>query len=186
MSGKAVRIELDACEAAIVQKILNSRTFGCDLQSRARIVLAASEGLPSIEIQRQYGIEEHRAALWRNRFYQTHEHWKQLDPTLRPKMNEKLICLWLSNRAGRGRKPQITPEQKAMIIAVACESPTQSGYPHTHWTVRLLAQEVIKRGIVEYIAFQTVGSFLKGVRTKTAQKQILFEGSRKRERSGKI
>jgi hypothetical protein len=69
---------------------------------------------------------------------------------------------------------------------VACEPPSQSGYPNTHWSDRLLAKEVIKRGIVEYIAFQTIWSFLKGSRPSTAQKPILSEGVRKRKRPGAV
>ena len=101
-------------------------------------------------------------------------------------MNQKLIRSWLADKAGRGRKATITPEQKAMILAVACESPSPSGYPNTHWSDRLLAKEVIKRGIVEYIAFQTVWSFFSAVvvgvasRPATAQKPVLPEGRRKR------
>ena len=157
----AAPIALEVHETEILRKMLRSRTHGKNLLARVQIVLAASEHYTNTQIQSPYKIEEHRVSTWRNRFYEIHELWKQLDPTLRPHMNEKLICEWLADRSGRGRKPTITPEQKAMILAVACEPPSQSGYPNTHWTDRLLAAEVIKRGIVEYIAFQTVWSFSK-------------------------
>ena len=158
MAG-AAPITLDAHETGILQKILRSRSLGKNLLARTQIVLAASEDCTNKQIQTQYQIEEHRVATWRNRFYEFHELWKLLDPELRPPMNEKLIRSWLADKSGRGKKPTITPEQKAMILAVACEPPSQSGYPNTHWSDRLLAKEVIKRGIVEYIAFQTVWSF---------------------------
>jgi hypothetical protein len=95
-------------------------------------------------------------------------------------MNEKLLLSWLADKSGRGRKATITLEQRNLIIKVACELPAKSGYPHTHWSDRLLAKEVIKRGIVDYIAFQTVWSFLKGSRPATAQKPVLPESRRKR------
>ena len=187
MPSMAAPITLDAIAIAILSKILRSRnTAGKALQARAQIILGAAEHFTNKQIQTQYGIEEHRVAMWRNRFYEFHELWKQLDPALRPAMNEKLIRTWLSDKSGRGKKPTITPEQKAMILAVACEPPSQSGYPHTHWTDRLLAAEVIKRGIIESIAFQTVWSFLKGRRPATAQKPILPEGRRKRKRPGEV
>lgn len=182
----AAPICLDALETSLLQKIIRSRTLGSDLQTRAQIVLAASENCTNKQIHEQYGIEEHRVSTWRNRFYEYHEMWKLLEPELRPEMNENLIRAILADRPGRGRKPTITPEQKAMIIAVACEPPSQSGYPNTHWSDRLLAKEVIKRGIVEYIAFQTIWSFLKGSRPATAQKPILSEGVRKRKRPGAV
>jgi transposase len=176
MARIAARIDLGPLEKDILQKILRSRNIaGKHLTVRAQIVLAAADNLTNKQIQAQYGIEEHRVATWRNRFHEHHAFWKLLDSTLRPPMNEKLIRTWLADKAGRGRKPTITPEQKALILAVSCEPPTKSGYPNTHWTNRLLAQEVIKRGIVDYIAFQTVWSFLKGSRTETSQKHLLVE-----------
>ena len=173
MARTAAQIDLDALEKGILQKILRSRKAGKDLQARAQIVLAAAEKLTNIQIQKDYNIETHRVATWRNRFHETHALWKTLDPQLRPPMSEKLIRQWLADKAGRGCKPKITPEQKALIVAVACEPPSRSGYPNPHWSDRLLAKEVIKRGIVDYIAFQTVWSFLKDKRPQTAQKPVL-------------
>ena len=119
MPSSAAPIILDAHETEILRKILRSRTHGENLLTRVQIVLAASEHFTNKQIQTQYGIEEHRVATWRNRFFEFHELWKSLDPTLRPAMNEKLIRTWLADKSGRGKKPTITPEQKAMILAVA-------------------------------------------------------------------
>jgi len=176
MARTAALIELSQLEQTLLRKILHARhTTGKDLHVRVPIVLAAAEPLTNSQIQKQYGIEEHRVATWRNRFHEHHEFWKLLAPPLRPPMNEQLLRSWLADKAGRGCKPTITPEQKALILAVACEPPSQSGYPNTHWSDRLLAKEVIKRGIVKYIAFQTVWSFLKGGRPETTQKRLLAE-----------
>jgi hypothetical protein len=54
-----------------------------------------------------------------------------------------------------------TPEQLAKIIAVACEKPSDSERPVSHWTPRELAAEVILRGIVKTISARHVGRFLK-------------------------
>lgn len=175
MAGIAAPIELDQQEQGFLRNIIRSKTLGVVFQERAQIVLAAAEKRTNLQIQKEYGLEEHRIAIWRNRFFEAHETWKQLDPDLRPAMSKALILAWLADRKGRGRKPTITPEQKALILAVACESPSKSGYPNTHWTDRLLAREVVKRGIVEYIAFQTVWSFLKDKRPETAQNRVLPE-----------
>ena len=91
MARTAARIEWDALVKGILQKILRSRNTGKDLQTRAQIVLAAAEKLTNIQIQRDYNVEEHRVAIWRNRFHETHELWKTFDPQLRPPMSEKLV-----------------------------------------------------------------------------------------------
>src|SRR5207249_986229 len=54
------------------------------------------------------------------------------------------------------------------IVAVACEAPTDSGRPVSHWTPREVAEEVRKRGIVETISTRSVGRFLKSGRFTAA------------------
>ena len=181
---QALLVELDLPEKSILHKIILSKTLGVSLQERARIVLAASEGLANRQIVRDYDIEEHRVGIWRRRWHKKHEVWKKLDPELRPKMSQNLVCRWLADAKGRGIKPKITEEQRALILALACEPPEQSGYPHTHWTDRLLAAEVIKRDIVEYVSHVWIWKFLKIARPQAAQKPILAE--RKNRRSAAV
>jgi hypothetical protein len=46
-------------------------------------------------------------------------------------------------------------------VALACENPREeSGRPITHWTPPELADEAVKRGIVESISPRSVGRFL--------------------------
>ncbi len=60
-----------------------------------------------------------------------------------------------------GAPATFTAEQVVQIIAVACEDPQTSGYPISHWTPKEVAQEVVKRGIVNQISIRQVGRFLK-------------------------
>jgi transposase len=172
---QAASVKLNDQEAAILRKIVHSKTLGLSLRERSQIVLVASVGLTNRQIVKDYGFEEHRVSQWRTRWHKHHEHWKQLDPELRPKMSAKLVRKWLADAEGRGTEPTITTEQRALILAVACDPPDKSGYPHTHWTDRLLAAEVVKRGIVETISHVWIWNFLKGQRPETAQKPILVE-----------
>ncbi len=52
-------------------------------------------------------------------------------------------------------------EQIVQIVAVACEQPQSSIRPVSHWTPRELAQEVVKRGIVQEISPRSVARFFK-------------------------
>ena len=64
------------------------------------------------------------------------------------------------------RKKRATPpiqlifdgEKQAQLIALACSQPPE-GY--AHWTIRLLADEVVERKIVPAAHFNTVGRALK-------------------------
>ena len=48
------------------------------------------------------------------------------------------------------------------IIALACEAPAASGLPLSHWTPKALADEALKRKLVERLSEKTVARFLKG------------------------
>jgi hypothetical protein len=58
--------------------------------------------------------------------------------------------------------PPIAPifdgERQAHLIALACSEPPEG---HAHWTIRLLAEHVIERKVVERAHFNTVGRALK-------------------------
>ncbi len=59
-------------------------------------------------------------------------------------------------------KPPIAPifdgEKQAQLIALACSEPPPG---HARWTIRLLADKVVERGLVEAVHFNTVGRALK-------------------------
>lgn len=81
MAGIAAQFEINQTEKDILHKILHAKTLGVVLQQRAQIVLAASEKLTNLQIQAQYGFEEHRVATWRTRFRDQYEAWKHSRPT---------------------------------------------------------------------------------------------------------
>ena len=51
-----------------------------------------------------------------------------------------------------GAPAQITADQHSQIEALACEKPQKSGRPITHWTGREIADEIMRRGIVQQIS----------------------------------
>jgi putative transposase len=78
-----------------------------------------------------------------------------------------LVLTGLSDQPRSGTPPKFTAEQIVQITAVACEAPSKSGRPVSHWTPSELADEVVKRQIVESISVSSVGRFLKSGRLKT-------------------
>ena len=67
------------------------------------------------------------------------------------------------------------PAQIIGIVAVACEPPSKSGRPISHWTARELADEAAKRQLVKRISPRTVGRFLKRGRAAAAPKPLLVQ-----------
>jgi len=57
-----------------------------------------------------------------------------------------------------GRAPKITGDLEAQLTVLACSDPPEG---FAHWTVRLLADQMVEVGLVESIHYTTVGERLK-------------------------
>ena len=75
----------------------------------------------------------------------------------------------LRGKTSPGRPQTFTPEQVAAVVPLACEPPASVDVPVSHWTCELLAEEAVRRGIVESISPATVSRFLKSGRVKASQ-----------------
>ena len=128
---------------------------------RIQIVLLGAKGHPNSKIARRVGKDRGTVRLWRAR-------WVEATPVLqaaREKGASKrelnaLLGMILSDAFRSGTPGKFTAEQLAKVIAVACEPPEQSDRPVTHWTARELADEIVKRHIVDSISVRTVGRLL--------------------------
>ena len=109
-------------------------------------------------------------ALWRERWREESE--KLAAAEEQQVTDKKLMALIEQILSGRRRRAlgerqrpgttkSFTVEQVVKIVAIACESPEKSERPVSHWTPSELADEAIKRGIVEKISPRSVGRFLK-------------------------
>ena len=59
------------------------------------------------------------------------------------------------------------PENKLMILTVACQTPEQYGYEgQTHWTISSLVEALIRHRYFERISWTTVQRFLRGLDIK--------------------
>lgn len=84
--------------------------------------------------------------------------------TMVARVREKLVTEGLDAVLARKKRqtPPIQPifdgERQAQLIALACSEPPAG---HARWTIRLLAEQVVERRIVEAAHFNTVGRALK-------------------------
>jgi putative transposase len=60
-----------------------------------------------------------------------------------------------------GTPARITADQRCQIEAMACEDPEDSSRPISQWTSREIADEVMKRGIVDSISPRHAARLLK-------------------------
>ena len=118
---------------------------------RARIVLAAAEGLKNKEIVAKYKITADTVRLWRNR-------WVKLQGI---SINDLSIEARLQDGPRPGAPAKITANQRCQIEALACEKPENSARPISQWSAREIADEVIKREIVTEISARHAARLLK-------------------------
>lgn len=64
----------------------------------------------------------------------------------------------LYDKGWPGAKPKFTGEIEAKLTMLACSKPPEGA---AHWTLRLLADQMIELGYVEYISHVTVRELLK-------------------------
>jgi transposase len=108
---------------------------------RARIILAAHDGLPNAAIARTLRVSVDTVRKWRHRFH-----------------DEGIAALKDRRRSGR---PRIFPAVVvAEVKALACALPAEKNVPLSRWSHFELAREAITRGIVDTVSAATVRRWL--------------------------
>jgi putative transposase len=160
----------------ILQRILRRATSPQHLVLRAKIVRAGTEyGRRDTQIGRELNCHTQTVHTWRHRWLGAWESLLEVEEVGTESDLETSIIEVLSDRPRPGTPAKFSAEEICQIINVACEEPEQSGRPITEWTPRELADEVVKRKIVESISPTQTGRFLKRGGFKTASKPLLAE-----------
>jgi len=158
---KSVTVTVTTRERGVLEPLARARTAPQRLVERCRIILLSAEGRGNEDQAEELGIDRQRVRRWRHRWAKARRALVAAEKRgASDKDLEKLIIGILTDDERCGAPPKFTPEQMTGIIALACESPAESGVPVSHWTPPELAREAIKRGIVESISPRQVDRFL--------------------------
>lgn len=154
------RINLTEHEQTELERLVRKHSTAHSIVKRARIILLANGGTLTYQaIADQVGMYKCDVTRWTKR-------WTE-------QQSEPVDCR-LRDAPRSGAPSRITAEQWCQIMALACESPSDHGFPITHWTHRELAVAVVDQGIVDSISPRHIGTFLKK-RFATASKPLLAE-----------
>lgn len=175
MPGSARKVTITERQQAILETLTRSSTCAQGVAQRARMILLAFAGLFNEAIAAQVGCERHAVGPWRYRWAEAFQRLVLVECCEKPAALLLAITELLSDLPRSGSPGKFTAEQVTRILAVACEPPDLSGRHVTHWTPRELADEVVKRGIVESISARQVGRFLKSGRPETASDPLLAQ-----------
>lgn len=160
MPGKAAKVVITERQQVILEELSRSRSESQMISQRAKIVLLAFAGRSNEDIGREVGLERKQVGLWRRRWRDAWDALTLLE-CCEPRRLREAVRDTLKDAPRPGAPGTFTAEQITQILAVACEPPSQSGRPITHWTQRELRDEVIQRGIVERISESRIGHFLR-------------------------
>ena len=131
------------------------------------------------------GVGRPMVVLWRGRWADAAERLAEIESEKDDKELRSAIRKVLDDSPRSGCPTTFTPEQICQIMALACEATEDSDRPICEWTNRELADEVIKRGIVESISVRSVGRFLKSGAVTASQVKVLAQ-QRKRKGSAQV
>lgn len=171
---KPPAIELDGAERSALERLVRARTSEQQLVLRARIVLAAADGLNNTQLAAVLDIAAKTARQWRER-------WRAFGAV---PLEDLSVAERLADAPRSGAPARITPEQVCQIVALACEQPAASARPISQWSQRELADEIRRRGIVARISPRHAGRLLKRSRPQAASGPLLAHAGGRRARPG--
>lgn len=148
---KAQVVVLSDVERQGLEKLTKRHQVGQQIALRARIVLAAADGLTNKAIVKKYQVTADTVRFWRNR-------WVKLQDIA---LEDLSLEERLQDVPRPGAPAKITTDQRCRIEALACEKPEKAGRPITHWSAREIADELIQREIVAKISPRHAARLLK-------------------------
>ena len=160
MPGKAAKVTITERQQSLLHELSRSRTEAPMISQRASIILLSFAGVRNEEISKEVGLERKQVGLWRRRWRDSWEALTRLE-CLEPRRLREAVRETFRDAPRSGAPGTFTAEQITQILAVACEPPSKSGRPITHWTQRELRDEVIKRHIVDHISESRIGHYLR-------------------------
>jgi len=175
-SPQATAIILSDRQQTILKQIVRRTTNPHRLVRRVQLLLAAAAGTSNTQISQQLQLERGQVRLWRTRWLAAQT---ELATAEAERVSDQqlfsLITKILSDEPRLGTPKLFSVEQVVQIVALACETPQESSRPVSHWSARELADEAIKRGIVEKISPRSVGRFLKGSNSTATSPPLLAQ-----------
>ena len=171
MAKRTAELKVTSDEQKVLEELVASKKIERRYHQRAEMILLASKGKRIHNIIDKMGVKRDTVMHWCGKWKSNRDKldmlsWEYTDKGLAKKLFE-FVRIILSDESRPGTPATFTSEQVCRIVALGCESPELNGYPVSHWSNKLLAEEVIRKGIVPSISQTQIGRFLKSGRFAT-------------------
>lgn len=165
---KPETLELNRLMKQMLDRLINAHNTPQKIALRAQIVRGAGEGESNAELARECKTSVKTVRKWRKRWLE-----KKDIPLEELSVEERLM-----DQPRSGAPARITADQVCEMIQIACEAPEKSGRPISHWTGREIADELMKRSIVESISPRHARRLFKRSRSQTASDTLLADNGK--------
>jgi len=176
-------IVLSSRVRALLERWIRASSCSQQLSERSRIIVMSADSVANREQAVRLGVDAQRVRRWRNRWARRAEEIAEAEAAgACDKELAGLVGSILSDNYRSGAPAKFCAEQLAQLVALACQSPEDSGLPVSHWTPAELAREAMRRGLVEEISPRHVDRVLKRSRTASSQDSLLAQRQGRRQR----
>ena len=151
MPKRATKVVLSEKEREALVQITKRHRSEQQQAQRARMILAAAQGSSNAQIARELHLNVDTVRLWRDR-------WVGLQGI---DLDTLSLVERLQDAPRPGTPPKFTAQQRCQMAALACEAPMKAERPISQWSGREIAEELVKRGIVEQISPRHASYLLK-------------------------
>lgn len=147
------RVTLSPDEQIALETLLSKGKSAARKQTRARIILLAAEGRNEATIAEILGVSART-------IFQIRQRCVEMGPL---QATEDL--------PRPGAKFKLDEKQCAHIIATACSEAPEG---HSHWTLRLLADQVVQLGFADSMSHETIRQLLKKHAQALAKRGVVY------------
>lgn len=157
------KVNLTEEEKCQLEDLVHQGKSAARRQTRARILLKAAAGVQDKDIIQALAVSPSMVAKTRQR-------WVEEGPEAA-----------LKERPRPGQAPKLTDKQAAHLIAIACSDALEG---HSHWTLRLLSDQVVALGYAASCRYKLIRRLLKKHVKTLAEAGVVHSGRQRGVRGG--
>jgi transposase len=166
MGRKLQPLKLTERQSELLLKVSHKRSTSKHHYERISIILKSAQGESQTQIAGDLNLNYETVRLWRTRWIQQAEILTTYERGIADggvpdhQFIQKMLLL-LSDDARKGAPRKFTSAQDDLLVALACEAPTDYGLIRTNWTHETLADVAVSKGLFQEISARMVGKLLK-------------------------
>ena len=122
--AKARPLELSVEDRELLESLMRTRTIQASIMNRARILLLKADGESVDSIADKVGLNRNSVLLCLKKY------------------KAGGVANAIYDASGRGRRPEITDDEKTWIVDLACRKPKEFGYAAELWTYAKLTEHI--------------------------------------------